>query len=172
VSRSGHLTRRFFASVSAPPADTADRTFVQLTLTPEELAVWETMGRADQAESVAVARHVARALGPDADQRWLAAALLHDVGKVDAGLGSVGRAAATVVAALVSHGRARRWSGKIGRYISHDERGEQKLRSTGARPETAAWAGAHHRRERWAATGIPPQICELLAEADGESAGE
>jgi hypothetical protein len=170
MRRAGHLARRFFDSVRARPPDTGDRTFVHLTLTPDELAVWETLGRADQAESITTARHVARALGPDADQRWVAAALLHDVGKVDAGLGPVRRAGATVVAALVSHGRARQWSNKIGRYVSHDERGEEKLRAAGARPETAAWAGAHHRRDRFATTGIPAEICELLAEADGESA--
>ena len=44
----------------------------------------------------------------------------------------------------------------------------QQLRRAGARPETVAWAAAHHRRELWAGTAIPPDLCEILAAADGE----
>ena len=169
MSRAVHLVSRFFGSWRARPLDPADRAFVRLHLTPEELPVWETLGRADRAESVAVARRLTLALGPDADSRYVAAALLHDVGKTDAGLGTIGRAGATVVAGLASHGRARSWPNAVGRYVSHDDRGADLLRRAGARPETVAWAAAHHRRERFAATGIPLEVCELLAAADGEA---
>jgi putative nucleotidyltransferase with HDIG domain len=126
------------------------------------------MNRADHAESIAVARAAARDLGRDADARWLAAALLHDVGKTDARLGPVRRAGATMIGGVVSHGRARRWQNRIGRYIDHDDRGAARLREAGARPEVVAWAAAHHRREMWLASGIPPEICEILAAADNE----
>ena len=167
-SRSSHLVGRFFTSLRPRPVDEADRVWVRLLLTPSELAVWEPLGRADQAESLAVARRVAHALGSDADPRWLAAALLHDAGKSDARLGTVGRAAATVVAGLASHGRARRWPNRIGRYVAHDDLGAARLTAAGARPEVAAWAAVHHRPDRRAASGIPPDVCAVLAAADGE----
>ena len=130
--------------------------------------MWDTLGTADRAESVAVARRAAHELGPDAAQVWLAAGLLHDVGKTEAGLGTFGRTGATVVAALVSHGRARHFPNRIGAYVSHDDRGAARLEAAGARPETVAWASAHHRPERFAATGLPPEVAAILASADGE----
>ena len=168
MNRVAHLARRFVTSLRPRAVDAADRAWVRLILTPSEVAVWETLGRADRAESVAVARRAASALGPDADPRWLAAALLHDVGKRDARLGTVGRAFATLVAGVASHGRARRWPNRIGRYIAHDDLGAAVLAAADARPQVAAWAAAHHRPERRAASGIPPEICEVLAAADGE----
>jgi HD domain len=168
LHRTAHLTRRFFTSLRARRLDDADIAFVRLHLTPPERPVWETLGPADRAESVAVARRTAQAIGIDVESRWLAAALLHDVGKVDAGLGTFGRAWATAVAGLLSHGRARRMPNRIGRYIGHDDCGESVLTAAGARPEVAAWAGAHHRPERYRATGIPLEVCRALAAADGE----
>src|SRR3954471_4576410 len=167
MSRAAHLIRRFVTSLRPRDLDDADRTWVRLLLTPQELDVWETLGRADRAESVAVARATARALGPDADPRWLAAALLHDVGKTGAGLGTVSRVGATLIAGLVSHGRTRHWPNGIGRYIAHDDAGATRLAAAGARPEAVAWARVHHRREQWPATKIPPEVCEILAAADG-----
>jgi hypothetical protein len=168
MNRAAHLTTRFVTSLRPRTVDGGDRAWVQLVLTPSEQTVWETLGRADRAESVAVARRAARALGPGADPRWLAAALLHDAGKTPAGLGTAARVGATVVAAAVGHGRARRWPNSIGCYIAHDDAGASMLAAAGARPEVAAWAGAHHRPERWAKTEIPAEICEILAVADGE----
>jgi hypothetical protein len=136
-------------------------------LTPEERRVWESLGRADRAESIATARELAQLLGPEAEDVWIAAALCHDVGKMDAALGTFGRVGATLVAGVVSHGRARRMSNRIGRYINHDELGAARLAAAGARAPVAAWAAAHHRRDRWPGSGIPLGICELLAAADG-----
>lgn len=164
-----HLVRRFFGSLTPRKLDEGDEAWVRLSLTPEELVVWERLGPADRAESVAVGYATVRELGPDADPRWVAAALLHDVGKPDARLGPLGRAGATVVAAVVSHGRARSWSSAVGVYVNHDERGAKRLAAAGARPEAVAWARAHHRPDLWRRTGIPPEICALLARADGET---
>lgn len=165
---SAHLATRFFRSLRARRTDAADVAWVQLVLTPEEFTVWETLGRADRAESLGTARELARLLGPDVEDLWLAAAMCHDVGKTDARLGTFGRVGATLVAGVVSHGRARHMSNRIGRYINHDDLGAGRLAQAGARPEVTAWAAAHHRRERWPSTGIPVGICELLAAADGE----
>ncbi len=169
MTRTGHLAARFASSLRARRLDDADFAFVRNALRAEELACWERLGPADRAESVATARATSRALGPHGDIRWIAAALLHDVGKAEAALGTVGRAGATVVAALAGHARTRSWANAMARYVNHDELGADALRRAGARPETAAWAGAHHRRERWVATGIPLEICEILAAADGET---
>jgi HD domain-containing protein len=168
MNRAAHLTTRFVTSLRPRTVDGGDRAWVQVVLTPPELAVWETLGRADRAESVAVARRAATALGPGADPRWLAAALLHDAGKTRARLGTVARVAATVVAGAVGHRRARRWPNRIGRYIAHDDAGAAMLAAAGARPEVAAWAGAHHCPDRWPETGIRADICDVLAVADGE----
>jgi putative nucleotidyltransferase with HDIG domain len=168
TTKVGHLTRGFFGALRAREPDTPDRLWVETLLTEPELACWQGMSRADKAESIAVARAAARDLGRDADSRWLAAALLHDVGKTDARLGPVRRAGATVIGAVVSHGRARRWPNRVGLYISHDDRGASRLREAGARPEVTAWSAAHHRPEMWPASGIPPEICEILADADNE----
>jgi putative nucleotidyltransferase with HDIG domain len=171
-ARITHLAGRFFGSLHAREVDDADVACVRRVLTPDELAVWETLGRADRAESVAVAHRVAHALGPDAEDRWVAAALLHDVGKTDAHLGTIGRAGAAAVAGVAGHGRARRWTNRVGAYITHDDRGAARLEAAGARPEAVAWARAHHRPELWPGTGIPPDLCEVLAVADGEPAPE
>ena len=169
MTRAGHLVRRFAGSVRPRPLERAAADLVRDTLRPEELACWERLGPADRAESVATARAVVGALGSDADPTWVAAALLHDVGKVEAGLGAIGRSAATVAAALAGSWRARAWTGRFGRYVNHDELGADRLRAAGARPVAASWAAVHHRRALWAGSGIPLEICEILAAADGEA---
>ncbi len=168
MTRAGHLVRRFVGSLRARPLSEADLELVRDVLRPEELACWEGLGRADRAESVATARAALVALGPGADPRWIAAALVHDVGKAETTLGVLGRSAATVSATIGGERRARTWAGRFGRYVNHDELGAERLRRAGARPEAAAWAAAHHRPALWAASGIPPEICRILARADGE----
>jgi hypothetical protein len=168
VDRVKHLSTRFFGSVRARELDDADVAWVGLVLTPGELGVWNTLGRADRAESVAVARAFTRDHGPGVEPEYVAAALLHDVGKTDAHLGAIGRAGATVIAGMVSHGRARGYPNRIGRYIAHDDLGAARLEAAGARSESVAWARVHHRPQRWSETGIPADICVALARADGE----
>jgi hypothetical protein len=56
----------------------------------------------------------------------------------------------------------------MGLYAAHDVIGAELLAAAGARPGVIAWAGAHHRPDRWAGTGIPPEVCRALAAADGE----
>jgi putative nucleotidyltransferase with HDIG domain len=168
MTRVGHLARRFFASVRARPLERAALDLVHATLRPEELECWERLGRADRAESVATARAVIDAIGPGVDPQWLAAALLHDVGKAETGLGPIGRSLATVAATLAGKRRARTWTGTFGRYVNHDELGAARLRAAGCRAVAVSWAAAHHRRELWSGSGIPRDICEILAAADGE----
>jgi putative nucleotidyltransferase with HDIG domain len=168
MTRAGHLVRRFVGSLRPRRLTDADFAFVRAGLTPAELRSFEQLGPADRTESVATGRATADALGSGADPRWIAAALLHDVGKAETDLGPVGRSGATVAALIAGEHRARRWSGNFGRYVNHDELGARRLEVAGARPEAVAWARAHHRRALWPASGIPPEICEILAAADGE----
>src|ERR687891_541713 len=63
---------------------------------PGEAALWRRMSAPDRRHAVGVARRVDVALGPDASRPVLAAALLHDVGKIDSAFGPVRRALATV----------------------------------------------------------------------------
>jgi putative nucleotidyltransferase with HDIG domain len=175
MTRAAHLVRRFLASLRPRPLRTDDVAFVQGALLSQEFQCWEQLGPADRAESVATGRALAAALdaaGQPSDTRWLAAALLHDVGKADSTLGVIGRSLATAAAAVAGPRRARAFPGAFGRYVNHDELGAQRLRAAGARPETVSWAAAHHRPGCWDATGIPPAICRMLAAADGEPSPE
>jgi hypothetical protein len=175
-----HLVSRFFESLRARRIDDATRGWVTDSLEPAELAVWQGMSGVDQAEGAAVARRLDVALAgtPEAsDPRWRAAALLHDAGKQESGFGPVGRSVVTLVAVVAGPSRLRGWvdapsptRARMGRYVAHDELGAERLRRAGARPEVAAWAGAHHHPSRWAATGIPGPVCRALAAADGEPA--
>lgn len=171
MTRVGHLVRRFAASLRPRPPAAVDLEFVQRTLSAGELSVWERLGPADRAESVATARAAQAALGPNGEPQWIAAALLHDVGKSDTRLGPFGRSAATVIAVVAGHRRVRGWSNSVGRYVNHDELGAQKLQAAGSRPEAVIWARTHHRPDLWSTAAValvPLEIARILAAADGE----
>jgi hypothetical protein len=145
-------------------------------LTDPEWDLWWRMSNPDRRHSVAVARRVERALAgtPDAgDPRWPAAALLHDVGKLDAGLGVLGRVGATLADAAAGHTMAEAWSTRrgitrrVGLYLRHPELGATRIRVVGGREEVAAWAAAHHRPEP-AAVGVPADVAAVLVAADDD----
>ena len=140
TARVAHLSGRFASSLVARRPGPDDRAWVRSILSPAEYVVWGTLGRADRSESVTVGRRAVALLPAGTDPVWIAAALLHDVGKVDSGLGTPGRVMATVVAGAVGATRAAEFDGRIGRYARHAEIGAERLRAAGARPETAAWA--------------------------------
>ena len=179
MSRATHLVSRFFGSLRPRPVDAETLAWVERTLEPSELHVWEGLGRADRAESVAVARRLDLALadtGEAADATWTAAALLHDVGKQASAYGPIGRSLVTAAGTCFGKGNVRGWAddtsrvrGRMGRYVAHDDVGADLLTVAGARAAVIAWAGAHHRPEEWDSTGIPTRICRALARADGEA---
>src|SRR6267143_1046869 len=93
-----HLAGRFFSSLLPLRVSARDREWVGSVLRPEELDLWSHLSSEDRRESVGVARRTEAALAGTehaGDARWLAAALLHDVGKLDARFGPVRRAVAT-----------------------------------------------------------------------------
>ena len=173
----GHLSRRFFGSLSRRAPGDAELEWVAAVLTPEELSVWTRMRNADQTHSIGVARDVVDRLRdtPYADDSvWAAAALVHDCGKLDSGLGTYGRVVATVAGAAAGRGYADAWSAKhgftrkVGLYLRHAELGADRLRVAGAREPTAVWAAAHHTPSEWPSTPIPAVVITALHESDDD----
>lgn len=103
----------------------------------------------------------------------LAAALLHDSGKVVSGLRTPARVAATLVWAVVDHDKAPGWERdggtirrKLAEYRRHPEWGAQLLADAGADPLTISWAAEHHLpAERWT---VPPAIGTVLKDCDDD----
>lgn len=166
-----HLARRFLGSLSPRPVDPDDERWVREHLSAGEVDLWDRMPRADRKHAAGVARDVDRRLA-GAERAVLAAALLHDVGKIDSGLGTVGRAVATVVGAVVDRARLEEWRrapglrGRIGRYRHHDGIGAGLLEGAGSADTTVTWAREHHLpANRWT---LPDEIAAALAAADDD----
>jgi hypothetical protein len=135
----------------------------------------------DRRHSIGVARRVDQALiGTEyaGDTRWLAAALLHDVGKLDAGLGVLGRVGATLAGGAAGHDMAEVWSAKrgitrrVGLYLRHPELGATRIRTAGGREEVAHWAAAHHdgpdEETATAVLALPGVVVNALRDADDD----
>lgn len=102
----------------------------------------------------------------------LVAALLHDVGKVEARLGTLARVGATMSALVLGRSRVaaladrRGLVGRVGRYTVHDRLGAALLREAGSQALVVSWAAQHHLpRERW---DIPPGVGAVLKAADDD----
>ncbi len=167
-----HLVRRFLGSLSPRPLADADAALADRVLGAGERALWDRMSLADRKHAAGVANDVAARLGDDATRPVLAAALLHDVGKVPSGLGTLSRSVATVVAAVVGRERAAAGAGSTGvrarlaTYLRHDAVGAELLADAGADPLTVAWAREHHRPESsWT---VPVPIGRALRDADDD----
>jgi len=157
--------------------DEDDRSFVAERLMESELRLFDKMSPPDQRHAVAVALAVRDALGQrltDLDEKHRAiivvAALLHDVGKNEAGLGSYGRVIATLSARVAGDDLADVWkqsSGftrRVGLYLGYPALGADMLRIAESHPWVIAWAGEHHEPpEAWS---IPLEVGELLVECD------
>ena len=121
------------------------------------------MSGPDRRHAAGVARDVVAALGPDAGRPVVAAALLHDVGKVEAGLGTFARVPATILGLL---GGRTRWRGRLGTYLRHDQVGAELLRAASSDHLTVAWAAEHHLPpDRWT---VPAHLARVLKAADGD----
>lgn len=171
-----HLAKRFArASWPRPPAD-ADEAWAATVLEPNELLLFRRLPDHDRRHAIRVARRVARELDPEVtSEPWVGAALLHDVGKYDAGLSVPGRALATVAAAAAGPARLERWAvgrsqarRRVALYARHGELGAIEIRRAGGRELTAAWCGAHHHAEVWSTLPIPRDVVAVLDAADNE----
>ena len=126
-----HLARRFFTSLSPAPPSEADERWVTEHLLPGECRLWQRMGNPDRRHSVVVTRSFVE-LHPGATRAEIAGATLHDVGKTESGLSTVGRVAATVVGP-----RGRRFA----LYHDHEAIGARLATEAGSDPATVELIG-------------------------------
>lgn len=173
MARLGHLASRFFETLLPIGPDEGDAAWALEQLLPGERAVWSRMAAADRRHAVGVARRTVAALGPhEAGREVVAAALLHDSGKLESGLGAVARAVATVAASVAGRQAAESWSDgdgparRIGLYLRHPQVGARLLTAAGSHPLTTAWAAEHHLPE--ATWSVPAPIGRALKAADDD----
>ena len=141
-------------------------------LLPGERELWRRMSGPDRRHAVGVAERVERALGHEATRPVLAAALLHDVGKIESGLGTYGRVVATLSAKAAGPEMASTWrrqrgfARRVGLYLQHDRLGGDLLELAGSDPLTVAWAREHHRAEaEWT---VAHEVASALKSADDD----
>ena len=168
----GHLVRRFFGSLRPGGPGEHAEAWVEARLLPAELTLWRRMSGPDRRHAIGVAERVERALGNEATRPVLAAALLHDVGKVESGLRTYGRVVATLSAKVAGPGMAPVWqkqrgyARKVGLYLHHDQIGGDLLALAGSDPLTVAWTREHHLPEsEWT---IDPHLAAALKAADDD----
>lgn len=174
-----HLAKRFFGALSPAGPPEADESWANGFLMEGERQLWRRMSGPDRRHAVGVARDALELLGqPGAPREVVAAALLHDVGKVEASLGTFSRVGVTLAAMAVGRERLLAWSergrpkprpslrARVGFYLAHDRLGADLLEGAGSDGLTAAWARQHHlSASRWS---IDPQVGAALKAADGD----
>jgi hypothetical protein len=172
-----HLSGRFVRALWPARPRAADVGWVERVLPATAYSQWTLQPSHDRRHTIRVAREVESRLAgtPYADDpRWLSAALLHDIGKLDARLGVYGRVVATVSGAATGPATAEAWSARrgftrqVGLYLRHPELGAERIRLVGGPEEAAQWAGAHHDPGSWDALAIPRPVVDALAAADDD----
>jgi hypothetical protein len=136
------------------------------------------MSNPDRRHAVGVGQAVVGELGDDATRPVVAAALLHDSGKVESGLRTPARVVATVLWAVVDDAVADRWvaddqvggmgsiRARLGRYRRHPTIGADLLAAAGSDPLTVTWAREHHQRpETWT---VPANLADVLKRCDDD----
>lgn len=173
-----HLAKRFFGASRPGAPSFEDEQWAREHLLSAERDIWDRMNNPDRRHAVTVARSVVETLVPiDAEQSQdravIAAALLHDSGKVICGFRTPARVAATVLWGVLDDGTADRWladtSGvrrRFAQYRRHPELGAELLRAAGSDPLTADWAAQHHQPEdRWS---VPVDVGRVLKDCDDD----
>lgn len=173
-----HLAQRFFGALSPAGPAPADERWAAGHLLDGELALWHRMSGADRRHAVGVARDAVSLLGADQVRREVvAAALLHDVGKVESAFGVFARVWITLAARAAGRSRLLRWTQfsednrsswreRVGLYLAHDQLGGELLEKAGSNELTVRWAAEHHLpSDRWT---VDSAIGAALKAADGD----
>ena len=167
-----HRVRRFFASIVPGRPSDDDLAWAGSFLSEDEQRLFAKMAATDQRHLVGVAKAVERhGVDGQPPQKWvMAAALLHDVGKTVAGLGTYGRVVATLSEAVGGASMANAWtesSGftrKVGLYLKYPGLGADLLQLADSDELVVAWAAEHHLPEE--AWTVPVAEGRVLTLAD------
>jgi len=119
---------------------------VQSVLSLNEMHLWTKSARQDQQHSLVVLKRLLNIM-PDVGQAAQAAALLHDIGKIESDLGTFLRVVATVVGP-----RTKRFA----KYHDHEQIGLKMLEEAGSNPEIIALMSGNG----------DPKLVAILALAD------
>jgi hypothetical protein len=168
----GHLARRFFGSLRPGGPSKAEDEWARSKLLPSEVDLWRRMSNPDRRHAAGVARDVERSLGHEASRPVVAAALLHDVGKIESGLRTYGRVIATLCGMVMGREQARVWTRsrgftrRVGLYLLHPDLGGDLLGMAGSDPLTEAWTREHHRPpDQWT---INRELAQVLKDCDDD----
>ena len=132
VGHVAHLVLRFVTSLAAGPPSVADEVWAEDRLLPGERRLWRRLGNADRRHSIAVARRFAAV---PRTRAAVAGALLHDIGKIESGLGTLERVLATLAGPLTARYRS---------YRDHESIGADLLERAGSDPVTVAIVAGRH----------------------------
>ncbi len=122
IRRIVHLSRRFFTSLSRREPSVAETEWADSHLLVGESLLWHRMAVPDRRHSITVARRF-ESRGGTWSRDEMAGALLHDIGKLDSGLGTLGRVVATIAGPR---------SDRFRRYHDHERRGAEMLLEAGS----------------------------------------
>jgi hypothetical protein len=117
-----HLARRFVSSLSRREPPASDTAWAEAHFLAGELQLWRRLSAADRRHSIVVGRRF-ESLGECWSREEMAGALLHDVGKLDCGLGTFGRVAATIIGPRTD---------RFSRYHDHERIGADMLAAAGS----------------------------------------
>lgn len=165
-----HLIARFFGAVAAKSLSPDEQGWVDANLLEGEQKLWRRMSKSDQRHAHGVASKTVALLGEKATRPVIAAALLHDIGKVQTPIGTFNRVLATLAGKTASVEQRESWSkesgwlGRAGQYLMHHEIGAEMLTEAGSDPLTVAWAREHELpSSTWT---LPEEISDALYKAD------
>jgi hypothetical protein len=164
----GHLAKRFFGALDPRGAKPVDEAWALSNLVAGEQDLWQRMSGPDRRHAIGVARDVEKLLGETPSRDVTAAALLHDVGKVESRLGTCSRVLVTLLAMVLGRHRLTRppSPARVRLYLTHDHLGGGMLRAAGSEPLTFTWAEEHHRDpSTWT---VERRLADALKAADGD----
>ena len=168
--RPAHLARRFMGSLRPGGPDPAAEAALLGRLSEAEADLYRSLAGPDRRHAVASAAAAVRLLGEAATDELIVASALHDVGKLDAQLGTLGRAVASIAAGLLGPDRLERlgerspWTRRWWLYANHAALGAERLAAIGCAEPVVAWARDHHRSP--SASSLGADVARALVAAD------